>query len=69
MEEEKTLPTKEEFIMFEKIRQSGRFNMYDPQAQIYSGLNEKTYMEVLKNYSELNLKYPEVRNTNYWENI
>lgn len=38
---------------YEDVRQSGRFNMFDPRARRTSGLSRERYLFVLKNYSEI----------------
>lgn len=53
--------TKGQFAAYESVRQSGRWNMFDPNAQRASGLDRKTYISVLHYYSELNKKWPDVR--------
>ena len=40
-------------IAFEKVRQSGEFNMFDPRAAIASGLRYSEYTFVMENYFEL----------------
>lgn len=38
---------------FEKVRASGRFNMFDPRARRETGLGHERYSYVLSNYSTL----------------
>ena len=38
---------------YERVRQSGLFNMYDPGARRMSGLNEAEYRYVMRHYVEL----------------
>lgn len=47
---------------FEKLRLSGKYNMFSPQARISIGLNEDQYTFVMKNYSGLQLEYNKVMN-------
>ena len=42
---------------YERIRESGEFNMFDPRAQIATGLNTKEYIFVMNNYSALREQY------------
>lgn len=63
--EKENLPSKEDFMAYERMRQSGNFNMFDPRAQIYSGLDKDTYINVMKNYSALNELYADVRNMEF----
>jgi len=39
--------------IYEKVRQGGRFNMFDPNARRLTGLSRERYMFALENYSEL----------------
>lgn len=52
---------KEDFIAYERVRVEGRYNMFDPNAQLLSGLDNETYISVLKHYSKLMEKWPGVR--------
>ena len=38
---------------YEKVRQGGRWNMFDPRAQRATGLSRDDYLDCLKNYTEL----------------
>ena len=38
---------------YEEVRIEGRYNMFNPNARILTGLTEKEYLFVLKNYSKL----------------
>ena len=38
---------------YEKVRSSGRWNMFDPAARAATGLSQERYLFALKNYSEL----------------
>lgn len=38
---------------YEKVRQSGKFNMWFPGARSATGLSEDRYMFALSNYTEL----------------
>ena len=38
---------------YEKVRQSGRFNMVDPRAAQASGLSSEDYSFVMKNFKAL----------------
>lgn len=54
----KPLPTKEQFMAYERVRQDGRFNMFFPAAQLKTGLSKEVYLAVLENYGKLAEKYP-----------
>lgn len=53
--------TQQDFQRYEKIRKQGAWNMYAPQAQQSSGLDDATYIGVLTHYTQLMELYPEVR--------
>ena len=38
--------TKEKFDEFEKIKQEGRYNMFDPQARALSNLTLKEWVQI-----------------------
>ena len=61
----KDLPSKEDFILYERMRQSGNFNMFSPMAMECSGLDKATYMEIMTRYGELDNLYPDVRKGTY----
>lgn len=66
---EEKLPSREDFILYERMRQSGKFNMFDPKAQQCSGLDKETYKKVMMNYSKLNELYPDIRNMDFDEEL
>ena len=41
------------FKAYEKVRASGRFNMFDPNARRMTGLNEDDYLFVMTNFNAL----------------
>jgi uncharacterized membrane protein YobD (UPF0266 family) len=49
--------TKEDFEAFEYVRQEGMYNMMSPDAILMSGLDKKTYLEIVKNYDDLREMY------------
>lgn len=49
--------TKEQFEAFEYVRQEGMYNMLSPDAILMSGLDKKTYLEIVKNYDDLREMY------------
>ena len=54
--------TKQEFEAYEAVRVSGITNMFDVTVvQKWSGLSREKIIAIMKNYSELMKKYPEVR--------
>lgn len=54
--------TKEQFAIYETVRQSGKFNMWDPQAEAATGLGKDVYIACIKNYSMLAKTWPSVIN-------
>ncbi len=51
----------EKLLQYEIVRQQGYYNMLDKRARILTGLTEKDYNYILKNYTELILKFPKVK--------
>ena len=52
---------KEKFKAYVKVQKSGVTNMFDVKTVCsYSGLEREDVMDVMKRYSELSEKYPEV---------
>lgn len=47
----------EKFNKYEKVRKSGKYNMFDYRAQLESGLSKEDYLYVMSNYSDLKEKY------------
>ena len=55
--------SKEDFITYEKVRMSGVTNMYHISAVMeLSGLSREKVLQIMKEYSNLMKKYPDVRN-------
>lgn len=51
--------TEKEFNSFRKVQVGGQFNILDPYARVATGLDKKTYLECINNYTELVQKYGE----------
>ena len=49
--------TKSQFMRYKAVQESGAYNMFDPRAKSASGLDDKTYVEIIKNYDDLEAKY------------
>ena len=45
------------FLAYEKVRKSGKYNMYDPRARQLTGLDPEEYVFAMRNYSALAQKY------------
>lgn len=45
----------ENWIRFERVRQSGLYNMFDSNARLSTGLSKEEYTFVLRNYDSLGL--------------
>ena len=43
----------ENWKVYEKVRKSGRFNMFDSNARKLTGLSREEYLFVMKNYENL----------------
>ena len=64
MTTETNLPSKEEFEAYEKVRASGKTNMWDINRVVQLSkyrLGRETALAVLSHYTELNTLYPNVR--------
>ena len=54
--------TKKEFEAYEAVRVSGITNMFDVRVvQKWSGLSREKIIAIMKSYSKLTEKYPNVR--------
>jgi len=54
--------SKKEFEAYERVRSSGVTNMFDvKRVEAYSGLKRDKIIKIMESYSELNEKYPDVR--------
>ncbi len=42
-----------DYQAYEKVRESGKYNMFDPRASRAAKLPEDRYVFVMKNYTEL----------------
>jgi len=50
--------TKEEFLAYEEVRESGKTNMFMVNiVEILSGLPREKIFEIMKNYGDLKEKY------------
>lgn len=47
------------YLAYEKVRRSGKWNMFDNRAIEASGLTTSEYLWVMNNYTELNRLYRE----------
>jgi hypothetical protein len=55
--------TKEKFADYEKVRVTGRTNMWDTKTVeiLADNLTQNDIIDILKNYSKYNKKWPSVR--------
>ena len=53
--------TKEQFVEYVLVQTTSDFNMFDPRAREMTDLNRKQWLDIIKNYDELNKKYSEVK--------
>lgn len=56
--------TKEEFLKYEKVRQSGKYNMIMQMSEVLveTGLNYHNYIDIIKNYNKYYNKYINEKN-------
>lgn len=52
---------REDFYKFELVRIQGNYNVLDIRAKQLTGLTDDEYKTIIKKYSKLTKKYPEVR--------
>ena len=45
--------TKNKFLEFEEVRQSGRFNMFDPNARKITNLSKHEWSVIMTDYKKL----------------
>lgn len=58
--------TKEEFIAYEKVRQSGVTNMFNVElVSQLSDLSRLRIYHIMANYTELNKRWPDVRSKDW----
>jgi hypothetical protein len=44
--------TKEDFIEYERLRRTGKWNMFDPRVRLMSDLNEKQWSKCMSDYGK-----------------
>ena len=49
--------TEAQFRAYTKVQSGGKYNMFDPNARMLTGLDKNTYLAIMKNYDELEQKY------------
>ena len=49
--------TKEQFDRYEEVRMGGRWNMFDPNAIMATGLSREVYVTIMRHYTALCEKY------------
>ena len=49
--------TKDEYLAYENVRESGVYNMFDSRAIALSGLHKERYIEIMKRYDELTKRF------------
>ena len=52
---------KDKLFRYEVVRLQGNYNMFDPRAKLETGLSEEDYKYIMKEYSNLMGRFPEVR--------
>tara|TARA_Y100001938_G_scaffold11802_1_gene14659 strand:+ start:1188 stop:1361 length:174 start_codon:yes stop_codon:yes gene_type:complete len=51
--------TKEQFKAYKKVQNSGRYNMFTPDAMLATGLDKTTYFEIIDKYSKYKEQFEE----------
>ena len=51
--------TREDFRAFAEVRKSGEYNMATPEAREMTHLSKEQWVEIMKQYAELENKYKE----------
>lgn len=49
--------TKDEYLAYENVRESGIYNMFDSRAIDLTGLHKEKYIEIMKRYDELTKQF------------
>ena len=49
--------TKDEYLAYENVRESGIYNMFDSRAIDLTGLHKGKYIEIMKRYDELTKQF------------
>ena len=49
--------TRKEFRQFAEVRKSGLYNMFDHRARAMTSLSQKQWVEIMKQYADLENKY------------
>ena len=53
--------TKREFAAYERVRKSGKVNMWTRDVCVLAGIDDATHIAIIKHYNALRAKYPGVR--------
>lgn len=54
--------TKENFAAYERVRKSGRVNMWSGEVQYLANITRAEHIAIMKYYKALCAKWPDVRN-------
>ena len=46
--------TKEDFLQYKRVQESGEFNMFDPSARMMTTLSKEQWMHIMQSYKSLN---------------
>lgn len=47
----------QDYNSYERVRKSGRYNMYSAEARMATGLTKEEYIFVMRNYTELKAEF------------
>ena len=53
--------TKREFAAYERVRKSGKVNMWTRDVCVLAGIDDATHIAIIEHYKALNKKWPDVR--------
>ena len=45
--------TKEDFLEYKEVQESGEFNMFDPKAREMTSLSKDQWLRIIKEYNKL----------------
>ena len=45
--------TKEDFLEYKEVQESGEFNMFDPRAREMTSLSKDQWLRIIKEYNKL----------------
>lgn len=46
--------TKEDFLQYKRVQESGEFNMFDPSARMMTNLSKEQWVTIMRDYKSFN---------------